>query len=163
MDKIFGFSIHQLPRNGYSRSCILISWDLYNYWIFESSFKTRRFCILAHGFCWFWVFADRVLDSERNTDYNPPLERVLDCPRLAINCNSFRQGIIALTYAKVILTKLDGDQNSSSFVLYILENWNKSLRNIRNSPKKCLTLMQRHGLRRDLNSGPNNPIHTACF
>ncbi len=78
-----------------------------------------------------------------------------------------QQGIIALTYAKVILTKLDSVQNSSSFVLYILENWNKSLRNIRNSPKKCLTLMQRHGLRRDLISGPNNPtivasIHTDC-
>jgi hypothetical protein len=35
---------------------------------------------------------------------------------------SIQQGIIALTYAKVIITKLDGFQNSSSFVLYILEN-----------------------------------------
>jgi hypothetical protein len=33
-----------------------------------------------------------------------------------------QQGIIALTYAKVILTKLDGVQNSFSLVLYILEN-----------------------------------------
>ncbi len=30
MAEIFGFSIPQLPRNGYSGSCILISWNLFN-------------------------------------------------------------------------------------------------------------------------------------
>ncbi len=36
--------------------------------------------------------------------------------------SNFKKICSALTYAKVILTKLEGVQNSSSFVLYILEN-----------------------------------------